>query len=273
MRSEEVALSRPREPLPTRVEGLPELPTSFRAALDEGLRALRLALAPDARRAIEGHARLLLAWTEAINLTAIRDPEAVARLHVVDSLSALPDLAAVPTATDGTRGRSLRFADLGSGGGYPGIPIAAALPDAHVLLVDSVAKKARFLEVAARAIGLDDRLAVFAGRAEAVASEASLREGHDAVLARAVGSLAELVELAFPLLRVGGVLVAWKRGAIEDEIAAARRSLAALGGGVVGERAVVAPGLSGHRLVTVRKEGPTRDVYPRDPGARRRHPW
>ena len=104
-------MDRPREPLPTRVEDTPPLPPAYDAALDAGLADLGVTLPPGARQAIDGHARLLLAWTTAINLTAIRDPAEVATAHVVDSLSALAVL----------RDRGVdRFIDLGSGGGYPG---------------------------------------------------------------------------------------------------------------------------------------------------------
>ena len=82
-------MDRPREPLPTRVRDTPALPAAYADALDAGLSALALALTPEARDAIDGHARLLLAWTAAINLTAIREPAAVAVGHVVDSLTAV----------------------------------------------------------------------------------------------------------------------------------------------------------------------------------------
>ena len=129
-------MDRPREPLPTRVEDTPGLPPAYDAALEGGLAALSLTLTPAARAAIDGHARLLLAWTSAINLTAIRDPAAVAVAHVVDSLTAAASMR--------ERGIS-RFVDLGSGGGYPGIPLAAAIPAERALLIEPIAKKADFL--------------------------------------------------------------------------------------------------------------------------------
>ena len=139
------ALDPRREPLPTRVEDVPDLPPGAVHALDEGLAALDLTLTPETRRAIEGHARLLLAWTSSINLTAIRDPEVVATAHIVDSLTAVEVLAAHGIG---------RFLDLGSGGGYPGLPLAAALPAERALLVEPIAKKARFLETVIASTGL-----------------------------------------------------------------------------------------------------------------------
>lgn len=238
------------------------MPSAYAAALDAGLDELGAALSPIARQAIDDHVRLLLAWNAAINLTAIRLPADIALRHVVDSLTAIPVLRDV----DG-------FVDLGSGGGFPGIPLAAALPVERVALVDSVGKKAAFLAAAVEATGLSPRVGVAAARAEQLASETRHRERWPAVTARAVGSLAELVELAFPLLAVGGRLIAWKRGDIAPELLPARRAVDALGGGLIDEEQVRVTGLAGHRLVVVTKHGRTSAAYPRDPATRRRQPW
>jgi 16S rRNA (guanine527-N7)-methyltransferase len=216
------------------------------------------------RGAIDGHARLLTAWNRAMNLTAIRDPADVATGHVVDSLTALPVLR---------ERRVERFIDLGSGGGYPGLPLAIALPAMHALLVDSVRKKVRFLDTVVEAVGLTGRVEPLAGRAETLATDPAQRERWPAVTARAVAALPELAELAFPLLEPGGVLVAWKRGDIDAELAAAGRAVAALGGGAVELRSVAAPALPGHCLVVIRKAGSTPDRFPRAPAQRRRTPW
>lgn len=253
--------------LPTDVAQLPMLPSAFGRTLDEGLAGLGVELAPAARAAIEAHVRLLLAWNEAINLTAITDPAAIAGRHVLDSLAALPLLADAEPERSG----SLDIVDLGSGGGFPGLPLAAVLPRSRVTLVDSIRKKARFLEVAAGAAGLADRVEARAERAEALAGRGG---SWDVVTARAVGSLADLVELALPLLRVGGRLVAWKRGDIAAELDAAARAARALRGGPPIVRAVEAvANLRGHVLITVSKLGRTPPGHPRDPARRSRQPW
>lgn len=261
---QERCLDRPREPLPTRVEGLPDLPAAWAAALEAGLREIGLELAADARRVVDGHVRLLLAWNAAINLTAVRDPAEIAVRHVVDSLTAVPLL----------RRRGIRaFLDLGSGGGFPGIPLAAALPGSRALLVDATGKKAAFLATTVDAVGLSARVQVAAARSEELARDARHRERWPAVTARGVAPLAELVELAFPLLRVGGTLVAWKRGDVADEVAAASRAVAGLGGGVVEAEPVAAAGLPGHLLIVATKRGRSPGGLPRDRGARRGRPW
>jgi 16S rRNA (guanine527-N7)-methyltransferase len=258
------ALHHEREPLPTRVDDLPPLPPEYATVLERGLDELGLTLDPAARGAIDDHARLLLAWTAAINLTAIREPAAVALGHVVDSLAGVAPLRA--------RGID-RFLDLGSGGGYPGIPLAAALPAARALLIDSVAKKAGFLAVAAEATGLAGIVEAHPSRAEALAADRRHRERWPAITARGVGSLAELAELGLPLLAPRGVVLAWKRGDIGDEVERARRALGALGGGTIEELRVPVTGLVDHRIVVVTKTGTTPSAYPRDPSVRRRRPW
>jgi 16S rRNA (guanine527-N7)-methyltransferase len=264
-KEEAYRLERRREPLPTRVRDTPTLPIAYDDALEHGLVELGLHLARDARAAIDGHVRLLLAWTEAINLTAIRGPGDVARQHVVDSLTAVPLLRARDPGP---------IIDLGSGGGFPGIPLAAALPDVPVTLLDPIAKKTRFLAAVVEAIGLGSRVAVATARAEDVARDIERRETWAFATARAVASTPDLIELSFPLLARGGSLIAWKRGDLTAELTAARRAIEALGGGTIEVVDVPVSALRDHRLlVATRSAMSVPDRYPRDPSARRRRPW
>ena len=214
--------------------------------------------------ALAAHLRLLLAWNDAVNLTSIRDPRTAVTAHVLDALSALPLL----------RHRGVRaLLDLGSGGGYPGLPLAIALPAERALLVDSIGKKARFLATAVVGLGLVDRVDVAAERAETLAADPRHRGRWPAVTARAVASLADLIELAFPLLAPGGVLVAWKRSEIGQERERAMPALAALGGGTLEIIEAAPPAPAGHILVVCRKAGRTAPAWPRSPAERIRHPW
>jgi 16S rRNA (guanine(527)-N(7))-methyltransferase RsmG len=212
--------------------------------------------------------------------------------HVADSLTAVPLL----------RGRSVAsLLDLGSGGGFPGIPLAATLSVERALLVDSVFKKTAFLTTVIEALGLAERVIAEPVRAEVLAMGRD-RGAWAAVTARAVGSLADLVELGLPLLHERGVLIAWKRAdAIGDgerglaaEMTAARRALdtidrgatmsvvAALPPGGAGTRdaaegAERLPGiaeLAEHCLVVIeRGRGRIDAEWPRDPAVRKRRPW
>ncbi len=270
-----------RTPLPTDAAGLPGSDPRFVAVLDDGLRSLDLALSDRARQVIDAQARLLLAWNPHINLTAIRTPEGIARMHVIDSLAAVPIL----------RGRvhhAPAVLDLGSGGGYPGLPFAMVLPAGRVTLLDSVAKKARFLDVLAgiaattQADATDAVLvAAVTARAEQLAADAR-RETWDVVTVRAVGSLVEVVELGLPLLRRGGLLVCWKRQTdeglatgvtradLDAELREARPLLVDLGADEPEVVPIELPDLPGHRLVLVRKVRPTPRRFPRPPAERRR---
>jgi 16S rRNA (guanine527-N7)-methyltransferase len=266
-------------PLPLDPDGLPPLGDAFDTALDEGLGALGISLTPGARTAIEVHARLLMAWNAAINLTALRTPESIARLHIVDSLSALSLLWETHNDRDDS---ATTLLDLGSGGGYPGLPLAVALPVRQVALVDSIGKKARFLQAAADAAATamresgetQPRIEAITARAEQLAGHADHREAWEVVTARAVGSLAEVAELALPLLRLGGQLICWKRddgrGTLEAELDAARLILVAAGGGAPSVICVGAPDPATHRLVQVFKERWTPPRFPRTPAERRR---
>ena len=167
--------------------------------------------------------------------------------------------------------------DLGSGGGFPGIPLAAALSGLRVTLVDSIGKKAAFLRAVTTATELAGRVRVETARAESLAADPAHRGVAAVVTARAVGALADLIELAMPLLEPGGRLIAWKRGDLRSdlatELASAGAAAEGLGAGQPVIHDVPVARLAGHRLIEIRKVQPTPSRYPRDPAARRRSPW
>ncbi len=208
-----------RQPLPTNPDSLPPTERETLEALDALLRAASLPpLSPVERVVQTAHLRLLDAWNPAINLTSITNAQERAARHLLDALVALPLIdRLVPSGG--------AFADLGSGGGFPGIPLAARLlstrPGASFDLIEATGKKARFLETVVVASGLAPRLRVLHARAEELASRHPTR--YDLVVARAVAPLAELTQLAQPLLAAGGHLLAWKREGErwEAELAAA----------------------------------------------------
>jgi 16S rRNA (guanine527-N7)-methyltransferase len=205
-------------------------------------------------------ALLALVAAEPASITTVRDPAEGVDAHVADSLVAL-DLPAVRTAR--------HVADLGSGGGFPGLALALALPGAHVALVESAGRKCAFLAAAVTALGLGNAKVVN-GRAEA------WREGigaHDLVVARALAPLPVLVEYAAPLLELGGALVAWKgrpEPAEEADGAAAAEAL-----GMSAPEAIAVQPFEGARdrhLYLTSKVSPTPSRYPRRPGMARKRP-
>ncbi len=270
--------SEPRPALPRTVGDLPALDPEFWATIDNGLEHIPLELTLSMRAALDGQGRLLVAWNAAINLTAMRSAEQIARGHVLDSLLAVPTLRALAGDRPG-------ILDIGSGAGYPGLPLALALPAGRVALVDSIGKKAAFLEAAAavatEAMTTADesppQIVTLAERAEDLAQEPDQRESWELVVARAVGSIAEVAELGLPLARRGGHVVIWKLdtgdGSLSAELKAARDVLNAAGGArprIVNLRAAESVGLEGHCLVVIDKQRPTPDRYPRTAGERRR---
>jgi len=259
-----------RAALPRDVAATPAMDPIFDEVLERGLNDLALKLDAGARAAIDTHVRLLMAWNEHVNLSGLRTAEQIARGHVLDSLIAVPAMRALGAERP-------TLLDLGSGGGFPGLPVAVALPARRAALVDSIGKKAAFLEAAAAAAKDVIAIEVLAERAEDLAEKPDQREGWDIVTARAVGSVAEVAELGLPLVRVGGHVVAWKLAGpgLNAEIAAAVRIVRAVGGeraGLVELPLADKLGLPGHCLVVIEKIRPTPDGYPRAPGERRRRP-
>ena len=269
---------RVRDQLPREARALPAQSESFWRTVDHGLIEIGLALTPGRRAAIDAQSRLLTAWNAAINLTALRTDELAARGHILDSLVAVTTLRSLA-------GEAPSLLDIGSGPGYPGLPLAVALPARRAALVDSIGKKASFLEVVAQAAMSALRAAhepspeivALRERAEDLADEPDQREAWDLVTARAVGRLAEVAELGLPLARPGGHVVAWKRdvgdGALTSEVDAALHLIHAAGGAapeVIRLPAAERIGLGGHCLVVIAKRRPTPYRFPRPAGERRR---
>jgi 16S rRNA (guanine527-N7)-methyltransferase len=226
---------------------------------------LPVELEPRAREALERVLALLR--SERASVSSVTEPDRAWKVHVADSLTGLriPDLAGATA-----------IADVGSGAGFPGLVLAAALPTARVDLIESVARKGDFIGRAAIAGGIDNARVVNE-RSETWATAAPPeggREAYDAVTVRAVGRLSTLAELAVPLLREGGVLVAWKgrRNADEDaELAAAAERLAMSPEEVL----AVGPcaGSRNRHLHVIRKSGPTPEGLPRRPGLAKKRPF
>jgi 16S rRNA (guanine527-N7)-methyltransferase len=217
-------------------------------------------LEPPARAALETVLRLLA--EERSSVSSVVDPGRAWKVHVADSLTGLE--------VSGLR-EAEAIADIGAGAGFPGLPLAVALPGARVDLVESVGRKCDFMRSAIRAAGIDNARVLNCRSEELAAGEG--REAYAAVTARAVGRLSTLAELASPLLREGGVLVAWKgRRDPEEE---AQLSRAGEGLAMASERVLAVGPYAGskHRhLHVIRKTGPTPGDLPRRPGMAKKRP-
>lgn len=216
-------------------------------------------LTAEGRRALETVLELLA--SERASLSSVTDQRAW-RTHVVDSLTGLevPDLRL-----------ARRIADIGSGAGFPGLPLAVALTESHLDLIESINRKCAFLERAVSAAEIPNA-AVLCARSEEIASSQG-RESYEAVTARAVGRLSTLAELASPLLKEGGILVCWKgKRDPEEEVqmAGAAESLAMTPESIidVGNRA----GSRHRHLHVLRKSAPTPEDLPRRPGIAKKRP-
>lgn len=207
---------------------------------------------------------LLLEGNARANLTRVVGPDAIARDHLLDALVALPLLdAAGPESV----------VDLGSGGGVPAIPLALARPETRWTLVESVGKKAALLREFAAALDLST-VTVVAARLEELGRRAGHRERYDLATARACAALPVLAELALPLVRVGGSLLAWKGPlrAADEEVHAGRTAIGEVGGGRLEIHDTGSAELGGRTLLVVPKVRPTPSAFPRRPGEPKRRP-
>ena len=200
--------------------------------LEDGLRALGLALPPGAKPQLAAFVALLAKWNRTYNLTAIREPARMLTHHVLDSLAVLTVLALAPGA---------RLLDLGCGAGLPGLPLAVARPDVAVTLLDSSSKKVAFVRQAIGELGLANATAV-AVRVEAFVPPVPF----DVVISRAFADLAAFEAAARRLLVPGGAVVAMKGRLPGPELAALPRGVR-----VVATPALAVPGVEGERHLVI----------------------
>ena len=209
----------------------------------------------DAPAQLAQYGQMLLEKNQVMNLTAIRDPEGVARLHMLDC-------AALLKYCD-FQGKTL--IDVGTGAGFPGMVLKILVPSLKITLLDSLSKRLDWLTEVYEDLDGVDSITTFHGRAEEFALEKEgFRDSFDLVTARAVADLRVLCELCLPLVKVGGVFVAMKSSHTEEEIEQAKRAVKLLGGRIVSVEDYRIPTTEVvHRLVKVEKISPTPKKYPR----------
>lgn len=205
---------------------------------------------------------LLLKYNEVMNLTAITDKREIEIKHFADSLSPL---------TLNVIAENAKIADVGSGAGFPGMPLKIARPDLSVTLIDALEKRINFLNTVVSELGLEKTECVHM-RAEDAGHSESLRESFDVVLSRAVAPLAILSEYCLPLVKVGGYFLAMKGPAPDDEIEEADFALNVLGGKICSVEKVMLPDGICHSIAVIKKISQTPLKYPRKAGKPTKNP-
>lgn len=206
---------------------------------------------------------LLKEWNEKINLTAIVDDENIIKKHFIDSLKIFR-FSELKTAK--------KIIDVGTGAGFPGIPMKIIIPEIEVVLLDSLNKRVVFLNEVIASLGLNGIKAIH-GRAEDFAREPKYREKFDAAVSRAVANMSVLSELCIPYVKKNGYFIALKGPAVEEEIIEGSKAINVLGGLLQETIKVTVDGTDlNHNLVVVKKVKETTNAYPRKAGIAAKKP-
>lgn len=239
------------------------------ALLRAGCTELDIPLSAEQVAQFDRYYELLIEWNARFNLTAITDYRDVQTKHYLDSLAALPIIAEelnLPLA------RPLHLADVGTGAGFPGLPLKIAAPRLKLALMDGTGKKIQFLQAVVADLRLDS-VSYVQGRAEELGRLPAHRGQYDLVTARAVAPLNTLAEYLLPLVRRDGLAVVYKGPSAAEEFIAARKAIEVLGGETVRFAPLRVPYLDEQRfLLLIKKVRPTPNLYPRGQGLARKKP-
>ena len=239
------------------------------AALSEEAARLGITLDDRAHERFARYLDLIEEWNERAGITSLTEHDEIQRRHFAEPLALLVVLRSAGILPEGSK---QRIADLGSGGGFPGVPMAIAETGLNLVLVESHGRRADFLRTVVEALALEHTQVVGA-RAEDAGRGPMLRATFDLVTARALAPLRVLIEYALPLLKDGGLLVAPKGSRADEELAAAGGALKALGGDLRDTLKLPLPeGVPPQRVIVIRRTGRLDGQYPRRAGIPSREP-
>ena len=235
----------------------------FRDALVQAAGEYSLLLTEEQIASFTQYFEMLVEWNEKMNLTAITDPTEVAVKHMIDSLSCYDEAIFKKGA---------KIIDVGTGAGFPGLPLKIFRPDLKLTLFDSLNKRILFLKAVAHELGITD-IEFVHSRAEDGGRNKQHREQYDIVVSRAVARLSVLSELCLPFVAVGGFFIALKGSQYSQEIKESTSALRLLGGEIAKIENVKLPGLDDVRAVVyIKKIKKTMPTYPRRPGVAEKNP-
>ena len=238
----------------------------FEEQLREEMSSMNIALTDRQIHQFREYFRLLTEWNQVMNLTAITEESDVITKHFTDSVSLV---RAIPSIYNKETG--FRIADVGTGAGFPGIPISIINPGLRVVLMDSLNKRIRFLEETARTLELDHVAAVH-GRAEEFGRNRDCREKFDICVSRAVANMSTLSEYCLPLVKQGGKFIAYKSEKAEEEMKSAEGAIKKLGGMTEDILSFQLPNGDERKLVIIGKTKSTPKQYPRKAGTPAKEP-
>ena len=227
------------------------------------LEQLKIETSPEMLNTFQAYMEGILAWNEKINLTAITDREEFIRKHYIDSLLCygFDELQA-----------AAKIIDVGTGAGFPGVPLAIVFPEKQFVLMDSLKKRLNVIDELCKELGINN-IVTLHGRAEDLARDKKHRERYDLCVARAVANVAVLAEYTLPFIKVGGSFLAYKGSDFKRELDEGEKAISLLGGKLEGERAVAIENLGlDHKIIIISKIKNTPMQYPRKAGTPSKEP-
>lgn len=231
--------------------------------LDKKLRDLSIELNDNQKEQFIHFYKLLVEWNKVMNLTAITESDEVVEKHFIDSLSIIKAVEMKDIHT---------LIDIGTGAGFPGIPLKIAFPDIEITLLDSLNKRVKFLNTVIDELKLE-KISALHGRAEDFAKKDDYREKYDICVSRAVANLSTLSEYCLPYVKTGGMFVPYKSGEIDEELNNSKKAVQILGGNIDDVVKFQLPGTDiGRSFIRINKTKNTPKKYPRKAGLPSKEP-